>query len=385
MSEIDDVDIELLIGEVKRHKEIWNIADENYHDRTKKRSAWISICQNFFPSFDEKDDKERNDICEKLIKKWRNIKDNYTKSKKKNKTTSGQGSNLGRRYIYDRQLSFLLTAGAITNTQGSFDGNDEQEDTELLANQSNEEAETPPSYTQSSSSKKRKHDLESSLIDYLNTPIPSQIITTPAPEPNPDRSFFDSILPSIANLTEDQKIEFRCEVLNIIKRMRAATLPPQNYGYPRINQDYLYANQTSQLSNYSPQIASYQHQTPNCMQQRPPRYTQPGPYSAPLPQSNNMQQSPPRYTQPGPYSAPLPQSNNMQQSPPRYTQPGPYSAPLPQSNNMQQSPPRYTQPGTYSAPLPQSNNYGMDSNPTSPCISIGNNYSISEEDSLDIN
>lgn len=63
MSEIDDVDIELLIGEVKSYKEIWNIADENYHDRTKKRSAWSQCCQNFFPSFDEKDDKERNDIC----------------------------------------------------------------------------------------------------------------------------------------------------------------------------------------------------------------------------------------------------------------------------------------------------------------------------------
>ena len=84
----------------------------------------------------------------------------------------------------------------------------------------------------------RTADLESSLIDYLNTPIPSQIIRIPASEPNPNRSFFDSILPSIANLTEDQKIEFRCEVLNIIKRMRAATLPSQNYGYPPINQDY---------------------------------------------------------------------------------------------------------------------------------------------------
>ena len=144
--------------------------------------------------------------------------------------------------------------------------------------------------------------------------------------------------------------------------MRAATLPPQTYGYTPINQDYLYAKQTSQLSNYSPQIASYQHQT-----------------------TNDMQQIPPRYTRPGPYSTPLPQSNNMQQSPPKYTQPGPYSTPLPQSNNMQQSLPRYTQPGTYSTPLPQSNNYGMDSNPTSPYITIGNNYSVSEEDSLDNN
>lgn len=63
-SDIDDrVDIELLIGEVKNYKEIWNISDESYHDRTKKRSAWINICRVFFPSFDDKEDKERNDIC----------------------------------------------------------------------------------------------------------------------------------------------------------------------------------------------------------------------------------------------------------------------------------------------------------------------------------
>lgn len=278
-------------------------------------------------------------LGEKVIKKQRNIKDNYTKNQKKNKTKSGQGANIGRRYIYDRQLSFLLTAGATTNTQSSIDGNDEQEDIELLENQPNEEAEIPPSYTQSSSSKKRKNDLESSLIDFLNTPIPNQIITTPTPEANPDRSFFESILPSIANLSEDQKIEFRCEVLNIIKRMRAATVPPQNYGYPPMNHNYASPNKTLQLSNYSPQIASYQHQTSNYMQQCPPRYAQHGPYSAPLPQ-------------------------------------------------MQQCPPRYIQPGPYSATLSQSNNSGMDSNPISPCTSTysaRNNLNNSEEDSVDPN
>lgn len=58
----------------------------------------------------------------------------------------------------------------------------------------------------------------------MNTPIPTP--TSPAiQELNPDRLFFESILPSISDFTEDQKLDFRCEVLNIIKRMRK---PPQN-------------------------------------------------------------------------------------------------------------------------------------------------------------
>lgn len=64
---LENIDIELFIGEVKNYKEIWNVADENYHDRTKKRSAWINICRVFFPSFDDKDEKERNDICKYII------------------------------------------------------------------------------------------------------------------------------------------------------------------------------------------------------------------------------------------------------------------------------------------------------------------------------
>jgi len=41
-----------------------------------------------------------------------------------NKTKSEQAAGSGRKYIYVRQLSFLQTAGATTETQSSF-GNDE--------------------------------------------------------------------------------------------------------------------------------------------------------------------------------------------------------------------------------------------------------------------
>lgn len=55
--------MELFIGEIKLYPEIWNIAEENYHDRTKKRKAWIDICRKICEGFDEKDELEKNEIC----------------------------------------------------------------------------------------------------------------------------------------------------------------------------------------------------------------------------------------------------------------------------------------------------------------------------------
>ncbi|XP_050064634.1 uncharacterized protein LOC126553526 [Aphis gossypii] len=198
---IDEVDMELFIGEVKLDPEIWNIADNNYHDRTKKRGAWIEICRVFCEGFDEKDERDKNNMCTSCIKKWRNVKDNFKKSL--NKTKSGQAAGSGRKYIYARQLSFLQTAGATTETQSSF-GNDEIEE-ELTQPQKPEQ---PPPYNQRSM-KKRKSDIETSLIDFMNTPIPTPTVIQ---ELNPDRSFFESILPSISDFTEDQKLDFRYEV-----------------------------------------------------------------------------------------------------------------------------------------------------------------------------
>lgn len=76
----------------------------------------------------------------------------------------------------------------------------------------------PPSYD-GNTRKRRKDELQSTLIKFMKTPIPTPPAPT-IPETNPDRSFFESLLPSICEFTEDQKIDFRSEVLNLVKRMR---------------------------------------------------------------------------------------------------------------------------------------------------------------------
>ncbi|CAL1678899.1 unnamed protein product [Lasius platythorax] len=262
----ESLDIELFIEEIKKYPEIWNVAAEEYHDRTKKRSAWIDICRVFCDGFDEKNERDKNEICNKLIKKWRNIKDNYLKSTKRN-AKSGAAADTGRWYIYARQLSFLQHAGATTDTQSSLGAEDEEQSQDR-----NEEAErvgpsSPPRYDQNT--KKRKRNLESTLIDFMKAPIPSQPRTRPESEPNADRSFFDSLIPAISGFTEDQKLEFRCEILNIIKRMRgqlnaastSINLQPDYARYTTVFQPPSHAPffPSPSNSNYIPQTPSYQH------------------------------------------------------------------------------------------------------------------------------
>lgn len=60
---MDNLDIELFIGEVKHYPEIWDMAAEDYHSRIKKRDAWISVCRVFCEGFDKRNDRDKHDIC----------------------------------------------------------------------------------------------------------------------------------------------------------------------------------------------------------------------------------------------------------------------------------------------------------------------------------
>ena len=49
----ESLDIELLIEEVKKYREIWDVKCEKYHDKHAKRAAWLKICAVFEPQFEE--------------------------------------------------------------------------------------------------------------------------------------------------------------------------------------------------------------------------------------------------------------------------------------------------------------------------------------------
>lgn len=59
----ETLDVELFIEAIRSHPEIWDTASEEYHDRAKKRNAWVAICEMFCEGFEELADKEKNEIC----------------------------------------------------------------------------------------------------------------------------------------------------------------------------------------------------------------------------------------------------------------------------------------------------------------------------------
>lgn len=107
------------------------------------------------------------------MKNWRNIKDTYMKTLKKPK--SGSGTNKGRQYLYAKQLSFLQQSSLITETESSLHSE------QLLSDEENEESRATsdidhdqnnlPSINRFSNKGKRKRDIETSLLAFMNSPI----------------------------------------------------------------------------------------------------------------------------------------------------------------------------------------------------------------------
>lgn len=182
----------------------------------------------------------------RLITKWRNIKDTYVRSIKK-KTRLGQAPDKGRRYIYARQLSFLHQAGAETSSS-SADRNPESDSLYEEATESvDAELDFGHSLYQQHSSKKYKFDLNLSNKNNLENTIPPSHIYI-EPQSNPEKYFLDSLIPFVTNFTEDQKLQFRCEVLQLIQQIRRGDTEREIYLYTQKQSPYSHLSPSSSAS-----------------------------------------------------------------------------------------------------------------------------------------
>lgn len=148
------------------------------------------------------------------------------------RTKSGQPVGVGRKYIYAKHLFFLQESMALAATQSSTEDpsldsplsqadQDEESSSDPVA--SSDPATPGPTCGVSRTTAKRRQELESSLIQFMNTPV----IVEP---PDSNRSFFDSLIPMIKNFTEDQTLQFRSEVIELIRRIkRQSMVPPETH------------------------------------------------------------------------------------------------------------------------------------------------------------
>lgn len=160
--------------------------------------------------------------------RWRNVRDNFMRFQRKI-TKSGQAAETGRRYIYARQLDFLMGTRENIPTEASSQAEEEDAEADNEEPPAGNTDEIPgPSRTAqrraAPTAPPRKRKIEDALLTFMQQrPAP-----TPAPDDDEDRAFFNSLLPMVRGFTPDQKIEFRLELLKMVKRYRSGLLPIQS-------------------------------------------------------------------------------------------------------------------------------------------------------------
>ncbi|XP_040262458.1 uncharacterized protein LOC120978282 isoform X2 [Bufo bufo] len=99
--------VDELIRQVQRHPALWKPSDPGYSDRYRKTSAWLSVCQNLYPEWDELDEGDKG-ILENLIqKRWRSARDQFRREVVHYEGLSGSGPLNKKPYMYLQQLMFL--------------------------------------------------------------------------------------------------------------------------------------------------------------------------------------------------------------------------------------------------------------------------------------
>lgn len=245
---------------------------------------------------------------DRLIKKWRNVRDRWMKQirKEKDSKKSGAGANKIKKYIFNDQLQFLkkvvhqnATSSSINVPEGDniVSPTEEIDDTEILI---------PAQSKKPNVTRKRKTNQDEFELKMM------KIIENPQDEDDSYMGFFRSMIPTLKTLTSDQFVDFQIGVLGVLKNVKAQGKDPGASQVPTPqHQQIHYPYPTSQPPNmYYPQ--QHPHFPPQFLNQA---YTNPGPFIRPIhPQvSTNSGQYNPRNQQTSQ------ESSNLQPTPPPQT------------------------------------------------------------------
>ncbi|XP_074033879.1 uncharacterized protein [Leptinotarsa decemlineata] len=150
-------------------------------------------------------------------------------------STAGAARKRVPHYIYEEQLRFLKKNREMRPTESTIeddnDGSTEDHDELNIILNANENAETAEetslehtatseSQTPSAINRKRKKtNIEDKLSQFIDTTLKKQT-ENDRKEPDEDGAFFTSLIPAVRLLTNDEKIQFRIEVSQLLQRFK---------------------------------------------------------------------------------------------------------------------------------------------------------------------
>lgn len=153
-------------------------------------------------------------VSGKLIqRRWKSLKEGFRKEMQLQKGKSGDGASKRRKYLYFDQLLFLTSTLQKRETTGNYSApitdEEEPDNEEYEGNPTNLcEPTRPPKEKKSKTNVKQNY--EQQLVEVLKSKANEQI--------DDDKLFFASLVPEFKKLKDDQKIDVKIELLQVIKR-----------------------------------------------------------------------------------------------------------------------------------------------------------------------
>ncbi|XP_067000762.1 uncharacterized protein [Anabrus simplex] len=214
---MDFIDSELLILEVQKHPCVYDMKNQGYKDRDVKARAWTTISKALVgEKWEELEPEERNNIGKEIQKRWKSLRDSYTRALKFQESKNGGATKGKRPYVFYRKMSFLQSCIQLTESSRSTDesvlqagskddGKTELNNSALSDRITNKITPREP--------KKRKCDtdtFEKEVMDVLKS-------NASQPQQDPDEMFFLSLIPYVKSMNSSNKLNFQIEVMQLLK------------------------------------------------------------------------------------------------------------------------------------------------------------------------
>ncbi|KAG7310870.1 hypothetical protein JYU34_003701 [Plutella xylostella] len=199
MDKTSHIDIQFLVEEVKKKPVLWDMENDLYKDRFARKNAWSEICRNVYKDFDKKCTAEKNGLCFTLSNKWKNLRDNYRKSQRYSSVIKGR-----RQYVHGKLLNFINEDKINTDHEiEPADSPNNSEDVEEMLTLGDDEIDI-------------KTEELSGDEDSLSHVGPS--VSEPSAADDDDLAFFMSTMPMVKKLKMKQKLAFRIDVMNSLRK-----------------------------------------------------------------------------------------------------------------------------------------------------------------------
>ncbi|CAH0697702.1 unnamed protein product [Spodoptera exigua] len=227
----DGIKSSLIITEVKKRPCLFDTNDPNYGDRAEKARSWEEVCSCVVPGWAALGPPEKFAAGKEVQKRWRSIRDSYTKTYRQGKCVLPEQCPPGsRRYQYHHQMSFLLKA--LQNKKPRY-SQDKYESFSEISNSpqhpppedipkiKNETMDKPLDLKTKPEERPETQD-KCNQADCIDKPNSLEIkidanSILPEDHFDDDRLFMNSLIPLFKKMNDDTRLLCRIEVLKIIR------------------------------------------------------------------------------------------------------------------------------------------------------------------------